>query len=369
MTRLAHRAAPVVALVLVNVFGTLGQYQWAFQALGHSRLIAAGFAATLESVSLFLTAEASKALLADVRSGTLRIGAYAVGLLVGCLNYVAHAGPHWRPTATGIAFGALSALSPVLWAIHSRSQHRIALQAKGLVDPRAVKFPLLLWALAPVGTFRMFRLAVIGGTNEPATVRAMYAERTALTRLGPADAIRYAFGQLGTADPHTARIWCQARGVYVDQLAIDEVTGGRSLMIDSLPMHASLDSLPMHASPAPAKRPRVQVPTPVPAVVAEPVVKAGEPAVEAAELVKMPTGAESVDHRAQLATCQTKRDAVRYAFSQIGEVKPTEAIRWLAQFDVRVSRSDAYDVAKTATEELPVVSHNGRAPALATQPS
>lgn len=307
VTRLTHRLAPVLALVLVNVFGTLGQFQWAMQAFGHNWLLAVGFAATLESVSLFLTAEASKALLADVRSGTLRVGAYAVGVLVGCLNYVAHAGPRWSPTAMAIAFGSLSALSPVLWAIHSRSQHRIALQAKGLVDPRAVKFPLLLWMLAPTRTFRMFRLGVTLGINEPATVRTMAHERTALAKLAPVDALRYAYAALGHHDSHAARVYLQARGVLIDQAAIDDVTAGRP---------------------------------PAPPALSTPALPPSDPSAP---------GAAEDYHAAQLDACASNRDRIRLAFSVLGSWNVPAALRWLSDRGVNVSRTDAYAVARAAT--------------------
>jgi hypothetical protein len=165
----------VLALVLVNAFAVSGQASWAYAALGRSWPVAAAFAATLESIALFLTYEASKAMLNNDRSGTLRLFAYAVGLLVGVMNYAAHAGPQWRPTATAIAFGLLSTLSSWLWMTHTRGVHQAELRDAELIDPRTVKLPLMLWLMYPMKAVRMLRLAVWNGENSPDDVRAMFA--------------------------------------------------------------------------------------------------------------------------------------------------------------------------------------------------
>jgi hypothetical protein len=47
-------------------------------------------------------------------------------------------------------------------------------------------------------------------------------ETKAIAKLSDVDAIRYAFGALGTFEPHAARVWLQSRGRAVDQAAIDQ---------------------------------------------------------------------------------------------------------------------------------------------------
>src|SRR5579859_1626572 len=161
-TRLTWRrnAALITPLVLVNSAAVYGQAGWAFDHLFHHRLLAVLFAAALESIGVYLAAEAHAALMAGDASARLRLSSYAVGVLVGCLNFGHFASPGYRPNPLAVTFGLLSSISPWLWAIRSRSLNRDRLRELGQIDPRAVRFSLLRWALYPVRTFAAFRWAV-----------------------------------------------------------------------------------------------------------------------------------------------------------------------------------------------------------------
>jgi hypothetical protein len=165
--------ALAVPLALVNSAAIYGQAGWAYERLVASWMLAYLFAGALESVGIYLAAEAHAALMAGDASLRLRLGSYGIGMLVGGLNYWHFAGPHGRPTALAVTFGALSSISPWLWAIRSRSLNRDRLRQLGLVDPRAVRFSPLRWLLYPARTFRAFRAAVWAGVVEPAAAVAL----------------------------------------------------------------------------------------------------------------------------------------------------------------------------------------------------
>jgi len=161
-------AALAVPLVLVNAAAVYGQAGWAYERLAQIWILAGLFAAAIESIGVYLAVEAHAALMAGDASARLRLGSYAVGGLVGALNYAHFAGPGGKCTALAVAFGGLSAVSPWLWAIRSKSINRAELRRLGLVDPRAVRFAPLRWTLYPVRTYRAFRAAVWAGITSPA---------------------------------------------------------------------------------------------------------------------------------------------------------------------------------------------------------
>jgi hypothetical protein len=190
-TAWTRRVALVVPLVLVNATAIYGQAAWAWDHLVPPALRtgtpAAGiaicllFAATVESVGIYLAYEAHAALMEDQAAGMLRTGSYLVALVVGALNYAHFATqPGYRPNPLAVTFGLLSSLSPWLWAIRSRSLHRASLLARGLVDPRSVRFTLNQRLLYPVASFRAYRMAVWNGVSNPTQARADYddARRT-----------------------------------------------------------------------------------------------------------------------------------------------------------------------------------------------
>lgn len=165
--------ALAVPLVLVNSAAVYGQAGWAYEHLVQSWILAALFAAALESIGVYLAAEAHAALMAGDASLRLRLGSYAVGGLVGVLNYAHFSGVGFAPNALAITFGALSSISPWLWAIRSRSLNRDRLRLLGLVDPRAVRFSPLRWLLHFGRTWRAFRAAVWAGVTDPLAAIAL----------------------------------------------------------------------------------------------------------------------------------------------------------------------------------------------------
>jgi hypothetical protein len=167
----SRNAALVVPIVLTNAVAVSGQLLWGWEHLtaGLPQELAVAvvitFALAIESIGIFLAVEAHQARMAGDASGFLLAGAYAVGLLAGALNY-----SHWidRSDSAAVAFGVMSALSPWLWSIRSRSMHRADLRAKGLIDPRAVRFSTARKLLYPVRTLRAYRAAVWVGEVDPA---------------------------------------------------------------------------------------------------------------------------------------------------------------------------------------------------------
>lgn len=180
--------ALAVPLVLVNATAVLGQGLWAYDHLVPAWMrgtvpaavtICVLFALTVESIGVFLAYEAHSAQMEDQAAGMIRAGSYGVGLFVGFLNFWHFAGNEMAPNPLAVTFGLLSSLSPWLWAIRSRSMHRSALLAKGLVDPRSVRFTVAQRLLYPVASFGAYRLAVWNGISSPAQARADYtAART-----------------------------------------------------------------------------------------------------------------------------------------------------------------------------------------------
>lgn len=160
--------ALIVPLLLVNSAAIYGQQGWAYDHIGHDRAVALMFAAAVESIGVYLAAEAHAALMAGDASARLRLGSYLVGLLVGALNYAHFSGPGYQVNPLALTFGLLSSISPMLWAIRSRSMNRDRLRELGLIDPRAVRFSLLRWLLFPIRCWFAFRNAVWEGIVQPA---------------------------------------------------------------------------------------------------------------------------------------------------------------------------------------------------------
>jgi hypothetical protein len=160
-------------LILVNSAAIYGQQGWAYDHLGHQRALALMFAVAIESIGIYLAAEAHAALMAGDASIRLRLGSYSIGALVGVLNYAHFADPGYMPNPLALTFGLLSSISPWLWAIRSRSLNRDRLRELGLIDPRAVRFAVIRWVMFPVPTFRAFRRAVWLGITQPAEAVAL----------------------------------------------------------------------------------------------------------------------------------------------------------------------------------------------------
>lgn len=176
-------AAP---LILVNSAASWGQAGWAHDhittgiaAEAVRWVIAIFFAATLESIGVYLAGMAHAARMADQSAGTLQLGAYGIGALVGSLNYWHFTGNGFRPTAQAVTFGALSAVSPWLWAIYSRYRNRDRLAELGQVDKRGVKLSTSRKFWHPLRSVSVVRYASWEGIVEPdEAVKAWTAARS-----------------------------------------------------------------------------------------------------------------------------------------------------------------------------------------------
>lgn len=177
--RLTRSAVLVVPIVLVNGFAAYGQAMWAHANLTGGWPVAVLFAAALESIALYLAAEAHAAMLSGDAALMRRAASYAAASLVGLLNWL-----HWadvpgrQAEILGWVFAGFSVVSPWLWSIRSRSMRRDALREAGLIDPRAVRFAPIRWLLFPIRTFRAFRAAVGEGVQDPQVAWALTATTT-----------------------------------------------------------------------------------------------------------------------------------------------------------------------------------------------
>ena len=125
----ASGAALLTTLLLVNAAAIWGQAGWALShisekiipqewahAAGFGIALAIGFAMAIEGVGVFLALSADEADEAGLPAGGVRLASYAWGFFVsGGLNL-----SHWSFGAAGIAFAALSAISPLLWGVRAR---------------------------------------------------------------------------------------------------------------------------------------------------------------------------------------------------------------------------------------------------------
>lgn len=125
----ASGAALLMTLLLVNAAAIWGQAGWALShisekiipqewayAAGFGIALAIGFAMAIEGVGVFLALSADEADEVGLPAGGVRLASYAWGFFVsGGLNL-----SHWSFGAAGIAFAALSAISPLLWGVRAR---------------------------------------------------------------------------------------------------------------------------------------------------------------------------------------------------------------------------------------------------------
>lgn len=175
-----HAFVMVGAIVGVNIVAVAGQVT-AFQAAPFSWPAAGAFgaAAVIESIAIYVGYHAHVALIEGDSVFRLRAASYGIAAGVAVLNYH-HYAPEWTLDDRAVMFGGASLLSPWLWAIHSRHQHRQQLRAQGLIDPRAPKFAALRWLLHRNETWTALKWAVRHGEQSPgAAILAVQTEETA----------------------------------------------------------------------------------------------------------------------------------------------------------------------------------------------
>lgn len=166
-------------LVVLNLVAMGGQAAWFYEhVVPHGKAgwaAAIGIALVVEMIGVYLSSMAHASLMANQSAGLLRFGSYAVGLLVGALNYA-----HYSTVlAAAVTFGALSTISPWLWAVYSRFVNRDRLAELGLVDARGVKLSTSRKFWHPVKSTKVIRYAAWEGITDPATaVRAWEMDRS-----------------------------------------------------------------------------------------------------------------------------------------------------------------------------------------------
>jgi hypothetical protein len=162
----------VAFLVALNLVAMWGQAGWFHEHITNHDgpedwLPAVGVALVIEMIGVYLAGMAHAALMADQSAGLLRFGSYLVGLLVGALNFAHFAEGRFGVNASAITFGALSTLSPWLWAIYSRYVNRDRLAALGLVDKRGVKLSTNRKFWHPVKSIQVTSFAAWRGITNP----------------------------------------------------------------------------------------------------------------------------------------------------------------------------------------------------------
>lgn len=175
--RASSAAITAIPIVLVNIVAFYGQYDYLTHNLAAPRIITTIMAAALESIAIYLAYQAHVALIADDTALRLRLGAYSVALLIAALNYSHWMKPGWRPTATAVAFALCSAISPVLWSIHSRRSSRAILKSKGLIEDHAVRLGATRWSWHLLKSVQVMYRATWIGENRPDRAIALYRSR------------------------------------------------------------------------------------------------------------------------------------------------------------------------------------------------
>lgn len=175
-----RKAVPYVPLVLVNSAALQGQFDWALGhlAIGDAETIIRYFAAAIyaiavESIALFLQYYANRALKNRDSAGLLYLSALLVAGFVSTINfshYHVENAPLWdlNQQATAYAFAMCSLISPWLWRIHSRAEHREALKAAGEIDSRGVKLSLSRKIWHPIRSVQVISFNSWTGETNPA---------------------------------------------------------------------------------------------------------------------------------------------------------------------------------------------------------
>ncbi|GAA1593540.1 hypothetical protein GCM10009678_89700 [Actinomadura kijaniata] len=173
--RLRTRLVLVAPILLVNALAVGGQIGFATERLHWNLAQALVFAGALESVAIYIQWHAHEARLAGDAVARLTAASYGVALLVSGINYE-HYTEHWQvPNTKAVTFGLMSLLSPWLWGMHSRRQHRDRLREAGLVDRRTAHFSGARWLHFPFRTLGALRWAVAHGVQDPAAAWVGYA--------------------------------------------------------------------------------------------------------------------------------------------------------------------------------------------------
>lgn len=188
------RVVPFLPLFLVNTMAVFGQLGWGRENLtqvGASPddlarwVVALMFAATLESIALFLAYYANRALDRGDSATALYLAAFGVAGLVAGVNYSHYADGEEitfltldvpGPSAMAVVFALCSVASPWLWRIKHRDANRNKLHALGVIDAKAVRLGMARKIWHPVRSFKVMWHATWSGETNPAKAVADWEE-------------------------------------------------------------------------------------------------------------------------------------------------------------------------------------------------
>ncbi|TDC42105.1 hypothetical protein [Micromonospora sp. KC213] len=182
LRRWADTARYVAPLLLVNLAAVGGQTAYAFTrtpAAWHpaARIaVALVYAATVESISLYVNWHAHDALLqsATGTAAEMRRRAYLIAGIVGAMNYSHFDGPNWTPTPFAVGSGMASLLSPWLWGLHTRRAQHVQLLRKDLLDETGAVFDRKRRRAFPIRTWKAERWSIEHNVRDPREAWAGY---------------------------------------------------------------------------------------------------------------------------------------------------------------------------------------------------
>lgn len=189
------RVVPFLPLFLVNTMAVFGQLGWGRENLtqvGASPddfarwAVALMFAATLESIALFLAYYANRALDRGDSATALYLAAFGVASLVAGVNYSHYAGDEKvtllgligvpGPSAMAVVFALCSVASPWLWRIKHRDANRAKLHDLGVIDAKAVRLSMARKLWHPIRSFKVMWHATWTGETNPALAVSHWEE-------------------------------------------------------------------------------------------------------------------------------------------------------------------------------------------------
>lgn len=175
LRRWAGTARYVAPLLLVNLAAVGGQTAYAFTRTPASwptpaRLaVALVYAATVESISLYVNWHAHDALLqgATGTAAEMRRRSYAIAAVVAVMNYSHFDGEDWQPTPFAVGSGMASLLSPWLWGLHTRRAQHVQLLRKDLLDETGAVFDRKRRRAFPIRTWKAERWSIEHNVRDP----------------------------------------------------------------------------------------------------------------------------------------------------------------------------------------------------------
>ena len=215
-------------------------------------------------------------------------------------------------------------------------------------------------------TYRAWQAAHREGFERPADAIAYVREVAALAELSAHDAIRYAWHALGSRDAFAARAWLAARGVRVDQAALDAAAGSVSrarsvtpVPVPPVPVVVEVPAAAADLEPAPPLpvvdlRP-AEAAAPVEVAEVEPgtaLLTRGSASLYGSDIrTDLPEPASVPAAGAAELAGMTKRQVARLAFSTLGEWDVAAVRTWARERGVELDRTDVYAVRKAMQKD------------------